>query len=122
MDRFRGKKLREEEDFVLNNVYESIKKIFTVNGKMRFLLIAIVFVLTNLMLIIIQFWFPLWTDNEFELDNNHSFIIALVIFGLLVALVVFKDYIWTSILLGNLSKIYDDSVRHLLGAKKEWID
>ena len=56
------------------------------------------------------------------MENYGSFIISVAIFCLLGVLVICKELSWTSILLSNLSKIYDESVIHLLEAKKKWID
>ena len=122
MDRIRGKKLREEEEYVLNNVYDSMKQMFTANGKTRLLIIILFFISTNATLLLIQFWFAWWGSNVFGMENQSNFYFFIFIFCMVSLLVISKDLSWTNILLKNLSTIYDGCVNHLIGAKKEWFD
>lgn len=122
IDRIRGKTLREEEEFVLNNSKESMKRMFLVNGKFNLILIIVIFIIADSSLIMIQLWMALWGANVFNLSYEANFYYYIAIFAFASVSVITRELFFTTILLGNLTGIYKQCVEHLLSAEKQWFD
>lgn len=122
LDKFRGKTLREEEEFVLDNVIKSIKTLLLVNGTGRMVLVFITFLATDIALVAIQFWMAFWGDNLLNLSYDTNYTIFLIIVATVCVLVLAREVIFSKILLKNLGTNYKKCIREVLKAEKEWFD
>ena len=121
-DRIRGKKFSKERDQVLKNKNETVKGIMFAAGKCMFFLLIFSFVMTDLILISIQFWMAFWSNNYFELEYNTSFRVYIAFFGVACLCVISRQMLFTHLMIHNLTKVFNRCVSKMLSAPNKWFD
>jgi len=122
LDKARGKSLREEEEIVQNNISRSLKRLAFSGGRFSIIVLLLCFVLTDIALVFIQLWIALWGVNSFELTYEYNLLAFLTLIGILGALVIIREYLFTKVMLSNLSHNYRECITRMLKADKRWFD
>ena len=114
VDMNRGKNLREEEEFVLNNRKESFKLLFTASGCKPLVFAFLIFLSTDIALVSINVWFGLWSSGTFNFTYQQSLNIFAAILVGVASLVFLREMIFKTLILRNLTFLYSRSVTSIL--------
>lgn len=122
LDRIRGKKLREEQETVLDNTFQSYKRMFGMSGKKRVIILWLLFFVTNIGLVSLQFWMAFWVSNKFDLSYSHYFTAYVVLFFFVSICVITRQIFFSNTMAKNLTKIYLQGIQSMIAAKKSWFN
>lgn len=122
LDRIRGKNIRKEREIALENKSQSFLTMFTIGGKKRLAILLLLFFLTNISLVSIQFWMAFWVTDRFTLSYSTYFYSYVILFFLVSVCVITRQIFFTHMFANNLTRIYFMGIESMITAKKLWFN
>lgn len=122
VDMNRGKMLREEEEFVLENRFESLYTLLFARGKLYPIISFLFFVLTAIALVSLQLYFSLWATLLKKNDYQDMMYILVGIVLIVAMIVILRESIYRNLIIGNLKVLSMKAITSILKAKPEWFN
>lgn len=111
-----------EEDEIYKHFLKMAGRYTFLLGKTRILLQIILFSISTILFIGIDFWAGAWSNKIFDLSRNSYMAYYLIISISAAAVVFFRDILFYRIIMKNSHYLHMTAMKSLINVNQEWLD